>query len=276
MRLLPKLFIMIAILFAFCASAWAVPYNGVVTVGSVTAAPGEQAAVSVNLSNNDIGIASLTVPIRFSSAAVEVDSVSFIGTIIKPGMSPLVDIDNDARFVRFTYYPGSQVISEAEGLLATIYFSVGVAAPDQTVEVDSVCEFEMHGEYQLWTRVEFADTTGLSLFFPAFSGGAVEIRSPMDADYDYFNLPNQLALEQNFPNPFNPSTTIAFSVPERSHVSLRVYNILGQEVETLVDETRNAGEYQVDWQASDKASGIYFYRLSYQNKVLTKKMALLK
>lgn len=265
-----------AIFFVFCASAWAGSYNGVVTVGSVTAAPGEQAAVPVQLSNNDIGIASLTVPIKYSSAAIEVDSVSFSGTLLKPGMNPLVDINNEAKFVRFTYYPGSQAISEAEGLLATIFFSVGVSAPDQMVAVDSVNEFEMHGEYQLWTRVEFADTTGMSLYFPSFAGGTVEVRSPMDAEWDYFNLPNQLALRQNFPNPFNPSTTIAFTIPERAHVSLRVYNILGQEVETLMDETCNAGEYQVDWQASDKASGIYFYRLTYQNKVMTKKMALLK
>lgn len=276
MRVLPKLFILGAIFFAFCASAWGLPYNGEVTVGSAVAAPGEQAAIPVSLSNNDIGIASLTVPIKFSSSAIEVDSISFAGTLLKAGMNPLVDIDNDARFVRFTYYPGSQEITEAEGLLATIFFSVGVTAPDQTVSIDSVYDLEIHGEYQLWTRIEFADTSGLSLFFPTFSSGEVEIHDPLDVDYDYFNLPKQLSLDQNYPNPFNPSTTLSFSIPERAHVSLKVYNILGQEVETLVDETRNAGEYRVAWQASDKASGIYFYRLSYQDKVLTKKMVLLK
>jgi hypothetical protein len=192
-------------------------------------------------------------------------------------MNPLVDIDNNSRFVRFTYYPsGSQVVTETEGLLATIYFSAKSSAPDQTVAVDSVHKLEYAGPPQLWTRVEMADTSGLNLFFPDFSSGTVTIQAPLDADYDQFSLPNQLALKQNFPNPFNPSTTISFSIPERSHVTLKVFNILGQEVITLIDETRGAGDYETVWDASDQASGIYFYRLRFENQVLTKKMALLK
>ncbi|MCK5128019.1 MAG: T9SS type A sorting domain-containing protein, partial [candidate division Zixibacteria bacterium] len=78
------------------------------------------------------------------------------------------------------------------------------------------------------------------------------------------------------PNPFNPTTTISYSVPERAHVNLRIFNILGQEVQILVDNTKEAGQYEINWDAKNSASGIYFYRLSYQDKVLTKKMTLLK
>jgi hypothetical protein len=267
---------MTAIFFSFCASAPILAYDGVVSVGSVTAAPGEQAAVPVYLSSNNIEIASLTVPLQFSSTDLEVDSISFIGTLIKSGMSPLIDINNGSRFVRFTYYPGSEVITESEGLLATIYFSAKGSAPDQSVAVDSVNKLEYAGPPELWTRVEVADTSGLNLFFPDFASGEVTIQAPLDADYDQFSLPNKLALGQNFPNPFNPSTTISFSIPERSHVTLKVFNILGQEVETLLNETINAGAYETIWDASNQASGIYFYRLRFENQVMTKKMALLK
>ncbi len=278
MRQMPMIFILGALLFTFCASAPAAPddYTGLVSIASVEAVPGEQAVVPVYLQNNNIELASLTVPLKFSSVDIEVDSISFVGSLLKPSMSSLVDINNGSRFLRFTYYPGSQVIAETEGLLATIYFSIDGSAPEQSVSVDSINKLEYAGPPALWTRVEVADTSGINLFFPEFTAGMVVIQSPLDVDDGLFTLPNQLELGQNFPNPFNPSTTISFALPERSHVTLTVYNILGQEVETLLNETRNPGVHEINWEAADKASGVYFYRLAFKDKVLTKKMALLK
>jgi flagellar hook assembly protein FlgD len=89
-------------------------------------------------------------------------------------------------------------------------------------------------------------------------------------------------LAQNYPNPFNPATTIVFSLKERSHLSIRVYNVLGQLVRVLADEERDAGIYtDVKWNGlSDTgtrvASGIYFCRMVTKNFVETKKMVLLK
>lgn len=78
-------------------------------------------------------------------------------------------------------------------------------------------------------------------------------------------LPTNAALHQNFPNPFNPTTTIGYQLPAPSHVTLRIYNILGQEVATLVDEIQEAGYRRQEWKASNVASGVYLYRIEAQS-----------
>ena len=83
-------------------------------------------------------------------------------------------------------------------------------------------------------------------------------------------------LNQNYPNPFNPSTTISFSIPVQGNVSLKIYDLLGKEVVTLVDELKSAGNYQITFDAAQLASGMYFYKLEASNFSQTKKMILLK
>ena len=90
------------------------------------------------------------------------------------------------------------------------------------------------------------------------------------------NLPIEFALEQNYPNPFNPATTIKFSIPEVSKVTLKIYDLLGREVSTLINDTRNAGNYEVNFDASGLASGMYIYTINTDNYTLSKKMMLLK
>ena len=90
------------------------------------------------------------------------------------------------------------------------------------------------------------------------------------------NVPNTFSLSQNFPNPFNPSTTIKYRVKETSKVQLKVFNILGNEVETLVSGLKPAGNYEVTWNAVNLPSGIYFYQLRAGSFTDTKKMVLLK
>ena len=88
--------------------------------------------------------------------------------------------------------------------------------------------------------------------------------------------PDDYTLSQNFPNPFNPSTTISFTIPENGLVTLKVYNILGSEVTTLVNQDLSAGSYNYNFEASNLASGIYFYELKVGNFAQIKKMNLLK
>jgi len=89
-------------------------------------------------------------------------------------------------------------------------------------------------------------------------------------------VPDQFALKQNYPNPFNPSTTISFALPEASDVKLTVFNVKGQVVATLVDGFRQAANYEVVWDASGVASGLYFYKLEAGDFSSVKKMVLMK
>ena len=95
------------------------------------------------------------------------------------------------------------------------------------------------------------------------------------------NLPTEFALHQNYPNPFNPDTDIKFDLPEDSHVKLEIFNILGQKVNTVVDEDMRAGYRSVKWNGTDNnghqlSSGVYFYRLIAGDNVFTRKMMMLK
>ena len=83
-------------------------------------------------------------------------------------------------------------------------------------------------------------------------------------------------LEQNYPNPFNPTTTITYSIKEKVLVSLSVFDILGKEVKTLVNEEQEAGVYRLEFNASNLASGIYFYTLNAGEFLSTKKMILIR
>jgi hypothetical protein len=89
-------------------------------------------------------------------------------------------------------------------------------------------------------------------------------------------IPNKYALEQNYPNPFNPTTVINYQLPLNSYVTLKVYNLLGQEVTTLVNDTQDVGYKSVTWDATNNPSGIYFYRLIAESYIETKKLLLLK
>ena len=88
--------------------------------------------------------------------------------------------------------------------------------------------------------------------------------------------PSEYLLSQNYPNPFNPNTTIEFALPHSSFVTLRVYNVLGDEVATLIAGDHAAGTFKVIWDASEMPSGVYFYRLSAGEYVQTKRAVLMK
>ncbi len=93
---------------------------------------------------------------------------------------------------------------------------------------------------------------------------------------DRSTLPSSFTLSQNHPNPFNPSTSISFSIPTRAFVTLSIFNLLGQQVARLVDEEKTPGEYTVEWDAQGMSSGVYFYRIDAGSFSVTKKMLLVR
>ena len=115
----------------------------------------------------------------------------------------------------------------------------------------------------------------------------LEIKNPFAAltsveQQTAVRVPSQYILFQNYPNPFNPSTTIRFGVPKRSRIRIEILNTLGQRIATLMNEERDAGDYEINWQAN-AASGVYFYRIDATeinnpnyHFVETKKMILLR
>jgi len=127
--------------------------------------------------------------------------------------------------------------------------------------------------------IQITDATG--------SGTAVTLGSEMYIDDLLLSMdvvsdvedeiqPLTFQLKQNYPNPFNPSTKINYQISQNDFVSLKVYNILGNEVTTLVNENKPAGSYEVNFDASLLSSGTYFYKLQAGSFVETKKMILLK
>ena len=97
-----------------------------------------------------------------------------------------------------------------------------------------------------------------------------------DVDETSSSVPVEFRLEQNYPNPFNPTTTIQFALPKRSEVKLKIYDLLGREVATLLDKELQPGEYKVNFEAQGLQSGIYFYRIEASGFVQTRKLTLLK
>ena len=108
--------------------------------------------------------------------------------------------------------------------------------------------------------------------------GVKTIHGPILAE---LSIPNSFSLEQNYPNPFNPETTVKFQLPKQVHVFIGIYNVLGQEVRTLIDKKISAGYHSIKWDGKNNdgdrvTSGIYYYRIKADTFTSLKKMLLMK
>ncbi len=90
------------------------------------------------------------------------------------------------------------------------------------------------------------------------------------------NIPSEFSIEQNYPNPFNPTTTIGYSIPNTGRVSIKLFDMLGREVKDLFEGIQQAGTYDLSVNCSNLASGVYIYKIEYNDKMLSKKMILQK
>ena len=177
---------------------------------------------------------------------------------------------NSSNYVYSVSHPSSNTISINIALIigkgteigdtsidiATIYFTK--IKPDGEINIQpTMMQFFSPGSATLWSVGTWND----------------EILTSVNQSE---KSPAKFELKQNYPNPFNPSTTIKYQIPKAGMVSIKVYNILGQEVSTLVNGMKNSGSYEVNFNANNLASGTYIYRLQAGSFVQTKKMLLLK
>ena len=105
--------------------------------------------------------------------------------------------------------------------------------------------------------------------------GTIIVQDPVGVSDDE-SIAEQFELQQNYPNPFNPITRISYAIPSASFVNLKVYDIIGNEITVLVNEEKQAGNYQIDFDATELTGGVYFYQLLTGSFVETKKMILMK
>jgi len=135
-----------------------------------------------------------------------------------------------------------------------------------------------------WTYTRVFTSVGDSRYYCDVHGGAgglgmsgiIRVTNPTTSIKDNMNQPDRFIVDQNYPNPFNPSTNIRYSLPQNGLVTVKVFNILGKEMTTLVKRDETAGFHEVHFNASNLPSGIYFYRVQGGNSSQTKRMLLLK
>ncbi len=166
--------------------------------------------------------------------------------------------------------------------------SANVSCPIEGMQVYSRQEndmiklalFDINGQHQIDKgEIILLEIDGEAEIVSAFAGGMnaeplyLEIAGN---NTDSPQLPDKFALHQNHPNPFNPVTQISFELPVEAHVTLDVYNIMGQKVSTIADRRFAPGYHTVEWDGSSFASGVYFYRIQADDAIETRKMMLLK
>jgi parallel beta-helix repeat protein len=158
-----------------------------------------------------------------------------------------------------------------------------IADPESQIFVDYP-----NDNYHLLQNAQ-AINTGTNLVLPTVFEDLDNISRPQGSGFDIgayeyntvtsveeFSLPDDFILNQNFPNPFNPSTKISWQSPVSSHQSLKIYDVLGNEVATLVNEYKNAGTYEVEFNATGLTSGVYIYQIIVGNNLQSRKMVVLK
>ena len=125
-----------------------------------------------------------------------------------------------------------------------------------------------HGDNYIWWGYDEANHP----FYVATTLFGIETSVEQTSD----QTPAEFKLTQNYPNPFNPSTIIKFAIPQSEFVTMKVYDVLGREVSTIVNQSLTAGSYEVNFDASNLAAGMYIYQIKAGNFVSAKKMMLLK
>ena len=168
----------------------------------------------------------------------------------------------------YGFYHGEMYFIEP--MITVDYFQTN---PNVTLMIKQPQSFQKDGYYPTNYSIEY---DAAELVYNIFIKDFVYSDPATSVEKDGVGNPAEFLLFQNYPNPFNPSTTIRFELPVNSQVDLRIYNLLGQEVEVLINnEELNSGAYKYNFNASQLTSGVYFYKLQADSFIITKKMVLL-
>jgi hypothetical protein len=238
---------------------------------------GGQAVVTVTLTNDE-PLSGLQIPLQFSTDLAILDSVVFGARTAGFAGDDIVRWDTDLggsqRTVMLTVVPlASGQVAAGSDAIALLYLSVNGTSTSDTSLINTTTLNPAGG-------LLLGDTSPNPVGFqPAFVGGSV--RSPLAIWDDDGTLPTRFELAQNYPNPFNPETALRLSLPQAGHVTLDIYNLLGQRVITLYDGSAPAGYLELRWNGRDQAgrpvgSGVYFYRMVAGDFQQVRKMVLLK
>jgi hypothetical protein len=229
----------------------------------------------------DDSVADITVPTAWHSSDHQIYADSIIwGDLLSQWDDHWSSINTDTSIIHilgFSDLGGADnpiLFTSMERLTAfTIRFKISPTAVPQIVTIDTTRDRRMGS-------VNFGTYGGSNSFTPTISTGSLYYGTTSDIESSDL-LPSEYLLEQNYPNPFNPITQISFGVTTAGNVNIAVYNLLGQKIKTLVSEFKDAGKYNVTWNATDDGgqpvpSGVYFYRLTTDNRSETKRMMFLK
>lgn len=236
---------------------------------------GDKFAVALSLTN-DLPLTSIRLPLRYLSDNLVLDSVSVAGTRAEHVIFPQITIDGISKTVLISLDFTEQLpLNPGTGSCANLYFTSVIGGTSSAVVLDTTTLFGSH----LYCRLG-AIYNNVQIY-PDYRPGTIAILDVSDLTVVSEQVPREYALDQNSPNPFNPTTTIHFALPRQSDVRLTVYNILGQEVRTLIDNSLAAGTYVVSFDGTDDrgqevASGVYLYRLTASAFSETRKMMLVK
>jgi hypothetical protein len=184
------------------------------------------------------------------------------------------DVKNDAKTITVAFLSFTQVNPPLNDTLVYIHFDLDASNDDVRVILDSTRTLPAN-------YISYVNAVGRD-FIPQWKRFDIKVGTVSGADDGTGIKPLTYGLDQNFPNPFNAQTQISFSMPKADHVKLVVFNMLGQQVRTLVDESMQAGEHKMIWdglnaQGTGVASGTYFYRLKIGDVFEeTRQMVLLK
>jgi len=180
------------------------------------------------------------------------------------------------------------VILLVTGILISQAFAQPANLVLENITISTTELFEATNSITVGSNVTITSSGNVTLDAPAVTlkdmvfvieGGELLVLSQttaVDVKSEEMVIPNEFVMNQNYPNPFNPTTRITYQIPELSFVTLKVFDVLGNEIKTLVNEEKPVGYYEIKFDASSLASGIYIYQLHAGSFIETKKMILLR